>query len=33
MKALESLKCFNPVPTLLLIKNCYFASYGSLGYK
>ena len=26
-------KCFNPVFSLLLIKNKYFASYGSLAYK
>ena len=33
MKAFGSLKCFNPVLSLLLIKNWYFASYGSFAYK
>ena len=33
MKALGSLKCFNPVLSLLLIKNCYLVSRGSLAYK
>ena len=33
MKAFGSLKCFNPVLSLLLIKNWYLASYGSLAYK
>ena len=33
IKALESLKCFKPVLILMLIKNWYFASYGSLVYQ
>ena len=33
IKALESLKCFKPVLSRLLIKNWYFASYGPLAYK
>ena len=33
LKALESLKCFNLVLSLLLIKNLCLASYGSLVYK
>ena len=33
MKALESLKNFNPVLFRFLIKNVNFASYGSLAYK
>ena len=32
-KALGSLKGFNPLLSLLLIKNWYFASYGSFAYK
>ena len=31
-KALGSLKCFNPVLSLLLIKNWYFSWYGSFAY-
>ena len=33
IKALKTLKCLNPVLSLLLIKNWYFASYGSFAYK
>ena len=33
IKALESLQCFKPAPLLLLIKNWYLASYGSLVYE
>ena len=33
IKALESLKYFKFVLSLLLIKNRYFSSYGSLAYK
>ena len=33
IKALRTLKCLNPVLSLLLIKNWYFASYGSFAYK
>ena len=33
IKALESFRCFNLVLSLLLIKNLYFASDGSLAYK
>ena len=33
MKALGSLKYFDPVLPLLLIKNWYLAWYGSLAYK
>ena len=33
IKVLESLKCLKPVLSLLLIKNWYFASYGTLAYK
>ena len=33
IKALESFRCFNLVLSLLLIKNIYFASDGSLAYK
>ena len=33
IKALESLKCFKFILSRLLIKNWYFASYGSLAYK
>ena len=33
MKALELLKCFKSILSLLLIKNWYFVSYGSLVYK
>ena len=33
MKAFESLKYLNPVLSLLLIKNWYLASFGSLAYK
>ena len=33
MKALESLKCFKPVHSPLLIKNRYFTLYGSLAYE
>ena len=33
MKALESLKCFKPVFSCLLIENLYFASWGSLAWK
>ena len=33
INALGSLKCFNPMLFLLLIKNWYFVSYGSLAYK
>ena len=33
IKALGSLKCFNPVCSLLLIKNWYIFSYGSFTYK
>ena len=32
IKALESFKCFKPVLFLMLIKNWYFTSYGSLVY-
>ena len=33
IKASGLLKCFNPVLSVLLIKNCYLASYGSLAYN
>ena len=33
IKALESFKCFKPVLFLMLIRNWYFASYGSLVYQ
>ena len=33
MKAFRSLKCFNPVLSLLLIKNWYLDSYGPSAYK
>ena len=33
IKALESLKCFNPETSCLLIKNFYFVSNVSLAYK
>ena len=33
LQPLESLKCFNPVLSFVLIENWYFASYGSLAYK
>ena len=33
IKALGSWKCFNPVLSLLLIKNSYLDSYESLAYK
>ena len=33
MKALGSLKGFNPVLYLLFIKNWYLVSYGTLAYK
>ena len=33
IKALESFKYFKPVLFPLLIKNWYFASYGSVAYK
>ena len=33
IKALQSLRYINPVFSLLLIKNWYLASYGSLAYK
>ena len=33
INALGSLKCFNPVLSLLLIKNWHLSSYGSLAYK
>ena len=33
IKALGSLKCFNPLLSLLLIKNWYLASYEALAYK
>ena len=32
IKALESLKCFMPAPAILLIKNWYFVTYGSLAF-
>ena len=32
-KSLKPFKCFNPVLSRLLIKNCYFVSYGSLAHK
>ena len=32
-KALESFQCLNPVLSLLLIRNRYFASYGSVAFK
>ena len=33
IKALGSLKGFNPMLSLFLIKNWYLSSYGSLAYK
>ena len=33
IKPFESLKYFNPVLSISLIKNPYFASYGSFAYK
>ena len=33
IKALESLKCFKPVLSRLIIKNSYSTIYGSLAHK